>query len=129
MREHTEMPAANRRTVVVLDPEPVVRSTASAILKRAGYAVQIAGEFEEALQMIKSSRPDLLLINMSLNRISGRDAVRHIKSRCPNLRVLMMSGVPDDKDAGASNSDEFEMIPKPFNSADLTAKVRQVLQD
>jgi DNA-binding NtrC family response regulator len=120
----------SKGTIVVVDAEPAVRSTLINILKRAGYSVQAAGEFEEALRIIESSRPDLVLTNVFLNGISGRDAIHQIKNRCPGVRVLMVSGVPDDEVIQESSTmDGFDVFPKPFKAGDLVAKVQKVLQD
>ena len=116
--------------IVVVDAERAVRSTVSNILKRAGYAVHAAGEFRQALQMIESSRPDLVLTNVFLNGITGRDAIHQIKDRCPDVRVLMVSGLPDDEAIRElTKTDRFDVFPKPFKASDLIAKVKQVLQD
>jgi two-component system OmpR family response regulator len=120
----------SQRTIVVVDAEPAVRSILSKILKRAGYTVHVAGEFHQALQIIESSRPDLVLTNVFLNGITGRDAIHQIKDRCPAARVLMVSGVPDDEVIRESSKlDGFDVFPKPFKASDLIAKVQKVLQD
>jgi two-component system OmpR family response regulator len=119
-----------QRRIVVVDAEPAVRSTVSNILKHAGYAVHAAGEFRQALQIIESSRPDLVLTNVFLNGITGRHPIHQIKDRWPHVRVLMVSGVPDDEAIRESSKmDGFDVFPKPFKASDLIAKVQQVLQD
>jgi two-component system cell cycle sensor histidine kinase/response regulator CckA len=116
--------------IVVVDAEPAVRSTVSTILRRAGYFVQAAGEFEKALRIVESLRPDLVLTNVFLNGVSGRDAIRELKSRYPGLRVLMVSGLPDDEAIRElTKTDRFDVFPKPYKASDLIAKVKQVLQD
>jgi DNA-binding NtrC family response regulator len=122
--------SSRKRSIVVVDAEPAVRSTLSKILERAGYAVHATGEFRQALQMIESSHPDLVLTNVFLNGITGREAIHQIKDRCPDVRVLMVSGVPDEEAIRESSKlDGFDVFPKPFKAGDLIAKVQQVLQD
>jgi DNA-binding NtrC family response regulator len=71
-----------------------------------------------------------VLTNVFLNGITGCEAMRQIKDRYPDVRVLMVSGVPDDVAIlESSKMDGFDVFPKPFKARDLVAKVQQVLQD
>ena len=82
------------------------------------------------MQIVEAFRPDLLLTNVYLNGISGRDAIAQIKRHCPDLRVLMVSGLPDETIIlESANAGGFDIFPKPFKATDLTSKVSQLLQD
>jgi two-component system cell cycle response regulator CtrA len=114
---------------MVLDPEPVVRRAMSAILERAGYTVHVTSAVGEALEILALSPPDLILTNVFLREMSGHDAIREIRSRCPDLPVLMVSGLPDnDIIHHWMNEDGFDTFPKPFTAGQLVAKVRQILR-
>jgi DNA-binding NtrC family response regulator len=98
------------------------------ILDRAGYRVNATDDFQQAIQMIRVRTPDLLLTNVYLQGISGHDAMRKLKSEFPNLRVLMVSGLPDDSAIRDwIGEDRFDTFPKPFTAGALVEKVRQVL--
>jgi DNA-binding NtrC family response regulator len=72
--------------------------------------------------------PDLLITNVFLPGSTGHDAMRVIKERCPGLRVLMISGLPDDQTIQSWLAEEgFDAFPKPFAPKDLVSKVQHVL--
>jgi DNA-binding response OmpR family regulator len=112
--------------IVVLDGEPIVRSVIAKILKHGGYTVEEAGTVEAAVEIVKSAPPDLLLTNVSLPGISGRDAMRLIRSLRPDLPVLMVSGLPEEDiiHEWAGRDDGFDTFPKPFTAQELLNKVR-----
>ena len=114
--------------IIVLDVEPVVRSVLGVILRRAGYVVEPMETFQEALEAIKSAAPDLLLTNVYLPGIAGREAIQRLKDACPELPVLMVSGLPDeDLIREWVGRDGFDTFPKPFTAQELLYKVRTML--
>src|SRR5437763_213569 len=110
--------------IVVLDPEPVVRSVIAGILERGGYAVEPVETVQRAVEVVKVAPPDLLITNVYLSGMSGRDAMRLLKNVCPQLTFLMVSGLPDEdvirEWAGHAGFDTF---PKPFTAEELLKKV------
>lgn len=119
-----------KQTILILDAEPVVRSVVTAILSRDGYEVLTAATLPEAANLAREHTPDLLMTNVSIPGSTGRDAARFIKSLCPNLRILIVAGLPDHEEVreefGCGGLDYF---PKPFTAGALIEKVRQVLSD
>ena|SRR5947207_5240041 len=110
--------------VIVLDSEPVVRSTITAILTRGGYKVEPVGTLDLALQSIKNQRPALLVTNVYLAGITGREAIRLVKNLYPDLPVLMVSGLPDEDVIHEwTGRNGFDTFPKPFTADELIAKV------
>jgi CheY-like chemotaxis protein len=119
------MPAAS---IIVVDSEPVVREVIRKILTGVGYSVRATGEFDEAFEMVRQSLPDLVITNVFLKGIRGHDAMRNLRREFPHLRVLMVSGLPDDEAIqGWSNEAGFDAFPKPFTAAALREKVGQTL--
>src|SRR4051794_2740519 len=84
-------------TILVIDPEPVVRSVITSILERDGHTVLTCANLDEALQAITASPPRLLLTNIYLDGIPGYDAAKPLTERCPALSVLIVAGLPDDQ--------------------------------
>ena len=73
--------------------------------------------------------PDLLISNLYLPATTGHDAARLLRKTCPNIRVLMVAGLPDDRSVCDRAEDEdFDLFPKPFAADDLAKKVREVLK-
>ena len=115
-------------SIVVIDSEPVVRNVITEILRRAGYRVRATGEPETAFEMVRQERPDLVITNVFLRGIRGHDVMQRLRSEFPDVRVLMVSGLPDDEVIRSwTNEDGFDAFPKPFTAEALKEKVREVL--
>jgi DNA-binding NtrC family response regulator len=115
-------------TILVLDAEEVIRSVITKILEREGYTVHATGDLPSALELVKDCTPDLLLTNLYIPGISGHDAAKFLQSMCPNMRVLVVAGLPDDRlIEDRVKGDGFDAFPKPFNPKQLSEKVKEVL--
>jgi two-component system response regulator ResD len=116
-------------TIVVVDPEPVVRDIIKRILEREGYQVMPTGDAKTALEIIKVAHPSLVVTNVNLPGMTGHDAMRMFKEGCPGMPVLMISGLPDSEIVRHwLAEDGFDAFPKPFSAEQLAAKVREVLR-
>jgi DNA-binding response OmpR family regulator len=99
------------------------------ILEREGYVVRATGDLGIAVDMVRESPPDLLLIDVYVADIAGHDAAVYLCQKNPHMRVLMVAGVPDDQRMEAQTTDEgFMIFPKPFAAAELVAKVKETLE-
>jgi DNA-binding NtrC family response regulator len=98
------------------------------MLERLGYGVLAAGRADEALRLIErpGTAVDLLVADIVMPGMSGRElAVRALAQR-PNLRVLLMSGyAPLQGDAALPGG--FAFLPKPFSIETLARRVRETL--
>lgn len=117
-------------TVLVVEDAPTVRSLVLEVLARYGYTVLEAVGSLEALDMAKShdGRIDLLLTDVVMPELSGRELAERLADVHPEMRVLYMSGYADDAvmrhgvlTPGAA------FVQKPFTPAGLALKVRDLL--
>ncbi len=114
--------------ILLIDSEHTVRSVVGRILESAGHSVRATGEFREALQMLHKSPADLVVTNVYLNGITGHDAMHCLREEFPTTRVLMVSGLPDEKSiAEWAGESRFDIFPKPFRPNSLVEKVEQML--
>jgi CheY-like chemotaxis protein len=116
-------------TVLVVDDEPTVLALACSILKGAGYDVLPAGSASEALQVVATTpRLDLLLTDVVMPGLSGRELADQLRQRQADLRVLYMSGYADD---GVLRQRALgpgvELLEKPLLPERLLARVADVL--
>ena len=117
-------------TILVLDGEEVIRSVITRILERDGYTVHATGDLQSATELVKTCTPDLLLTNLYIPGTTGHDAALLLRSMCPNMRVLVVAGLPDDRLIHyRTNGEGFAAFPKPFAAKQLTEKVKNVLDD
>jgi len=120
---------AKKEIILVFHSAPVVRVVIQEILENAGYVVRATGDLGIAVDMVRETPPDLLIIDVYVADIPGHDAALYLCKKCPNMKVLMVAGLPDDQRMEARTTDEtFAVFPKPFPPADLVAKVRDVLE-
>lgn len=111
-------------TVLIVDDEPAIAETLSLILQRAGYRTIIAHSGEQAVEHAKTSPPDALVCDIVLPGIGGIEAARTIRARCPECRIILVTG--DSLNAELPNitrSGEFELLTKPFHPVDLIEKL------
>jgi DNA-binding NtrC family response regulator len=100
------------------------------MLEREGYSVMAAGTPNEALRLANAYEGDihLLLSDVIMPEMNGRDLVLKIRSRHCDLRCLYMSGYTANVIGEQGILDtEVNFLPKPFSKSDLIGKVREVL--
>ena len=118
-------------TILLAEDNAQVRQLSADILKRQGYHLLVAENGSEALDMLKSyqGEVDLLLTDVVMPDINGRELFARLKSQFPGLRVLYMSGYTNNVIAHKGVLDEgVHFIQKPFTVVGLANKVRNVLE-
>ena len=116
-------------TVLVVEDEPSVRRVAARILRSRGYTVLEAEDGEAALSILDAAdRPDLILTDLVMPRMGGRDLAARALERYTGLKVLFMSGYTDDAETRQDLlAREIPFLHKPFDVVELAARVREVL--
>ena len=117
-------------TVLLVEDEDGVRSLIQLLLHRNGYKVIEAHNAEEALKIIASNkgRIDLLLTDLILPRLSGRELAERIMEQRPEIKCLFMSGYTDDSVVKSGILDhQTPFLQKPFSMEALLQKIREVL--
>jgi len=117
-----------QETILVVEDDEFVRSAVKAMLQYAKFDVLEATDGTEALQVIERqpAPPHLVLTDVMTPRMSGPQLGEHLAAAAPSLKVLYMSGYPDDTIQQVDGK-PLAFIAKPFTAADLIAKVRQTL--
>ena len=123
----TWVSAAARRRVLVVEDEESISEPLAAALSRAGFEVRVAASASEGLRLFGAERPDVVLLDVMLPDGDGRDVLREIRpSRVP---VVLLTARSDqiDKVVGLElGADDY--VTKPFDTAELIARVRAVLR-
>lgn len=116
--------------ILVVDDDEAVLQVACKVLDRGGFQTVPAPGGPEALQIAEDwgGRFDLLLTDIVMPEMTGRELAEEMVARFPSVRVLYMSAYTDDEVVldGLKTSD-VNFIPKPFTVEGLRAKVRAVL--
>jgi PAS domain S-box-containing protein len=117
-------------TILLVEDSPAVRAAARQILERYGYHVLEASSATEALDIVARARGviDLLVTDVVMPGISGRELAERLQIVRPELKVLFMSGYTDDAVVrhGVLAS-EVSYLQKPFSPDALARKVREVI--
>jgi signal transduction histidine kinase len=119
-RELATGPVARGRVLLVDDDDQLRRLT-ERMLRKAGYHVVPAGNGPEALAAARRETFDILLTDMVMPGMSGRDLARELVAEHPQIRVVFMSGYH-----AASPMPDWQFIAKPFDRQILLAKIGHV---
>lgn len=119
-----------RETILLAEDEPAILDLLTRILESYGYTVIPAKDGIEALEKAEAhtGRIDLLLTDLIMPRMGGRDLYNTIKEKIPNIQVIFMSGYTDN--VIVKNfvlEDGINFLQKPFRPQALLKKIRQVL--
>ena len=117
-------PPGAGQTILVVDDRPAVLEIASRILRHSGYRLLQAGSYVEALTLLSTHDPDLLLTDRALAEMPEPTLADRARKLIPGIRVLYMSGSPA---AGEPGGGPAQVIGKPFTAEELLEKVQEVL--
>jgi two-component system cell cycle sensor histidine kinase/response regulator CckA len=125
-----ERPAVGHETILLVEDEAALREVVERMLRAMRYKVLKAASGSEALRIGQQYQSEihLLLTDVVMPQMSGRQLAEQLIGQRPSMRVLYMSGYTDDAIVHHGVLDPgTEFISKPFTSADLARKVRDTL--
>lgn len=93
-------------------------------MRKEGYEVTAAYDGAQAIELIESSRFDLVLSDVRMPHLDGVALVEHVRSRIPTLPIILMTGVPSDLTAELYN---VPCLSKPLSFADLKLNIERLL--
>ena len=116
--------------ILVVDDEPNIVRSLAFVFNKEGYQVSIAENGEEAMEMIRGSKPDILILDVMMPHKNGDDVCQEIKSDpgLKDIHVLMLTakGQKGDREAAlARGADEY--ISKPFSPIQVLDRVKELL--
>lgn len=125
-----ELPRGNE-TILLVEDEEILRELGIQVLESLGYRV-IAAEDGcsaiESLDPVTRATVDMVVTDLMMPRMNGRELIAWIGENVGQMRVLFMSGYTDDEIIrGAVQGAEVEYLQKPFSPAALAQKIREVL--
>jgi DNA-binding response OmpR family regulator len=120
--------AAKPQTVLVVEDEASIASFVAAYLKNAGYAVRTTPSGQEALRLVESEKPALVVLDLMLPDLDGVEVCKRIRQK-GELPVLMLTARDEDVDKIIGlevGADDY--MTKPFNPRELVARVKAILR-
>jgi PAS domain S-box-containing protein len=124
-------PAGGRETVLVVDDEPMIRNLARTVLASYGYQTLQAEDGQEAVEIFEREHEgvDLVLMDLTMPRLSGQDAFQEMRRIDPRVRVLFASGYSSEHVAVPNQQGVLGFISKPYRPHELAAAVRAALDE
>lgn len=121
-------PNGSRRTILVVDDEPMVREVVCAYLDREGFNTLEAHDGETALKLADESCPDLIVLDVMLPKVDGYSILSDLRKRT-SVPVILLTARTDEVDRILGlelGADDY--VVKPFSPRELVARVRSVLR-
>ncbi|HWN62326.1 MAG TPA: response regulator, partial [Streptosporangiaceae bacterium] len=118
------------QTVLIVEDEPAMREVTRRILSRSGYNVIVAANGHEAIEIAESHTGDIdvLLTDVVMPRMLGKEAAERIRALRPGVKVLFMSGYAQGVlDSQGVVEAGVNLIQKPFSAAQLLATLGQII--
>ena len=114
--------------ILVVDDEVSLQETVAYSLKKEGYTVEIAGDGNKGLELARSSKPDLIILDVMLPGMDGFEVCRTLRHET-NIPVLMLTARDDEIDRVVGlevGADDY--LAKPFSMRELIARVKALLR-
>jgi two-component system, cell cycle sensor histidine kinase and response regulator CckA len=124
------VPARGTETVLVVEDEPALRKLLVSVLADTGYVVLEAPDARSALELADGHRGTihLLLTDVVMPQMSGRDLATRLVAKRPDLRTVFMSGYTDDEMLRHGvQHDSVLLLAKPFTVIELAERLREAL--
>ncbi|MFA5904538.1 MAG: response regulator [Desulfobacula sp.] len=123
---------AGDETILLVEDEPAILKLTRVMLERKGYSVLSAATPAEAMDLAgnHTGKIDLLMTDVVMPGMNGRDLARQLTALYPDIKLLFMSGYTANVIAHQGILDKgVAFIQKPFSKADLSVKIRSVLDE
>jgi len=123
--------AARLAKILVVDDNPDNVELARAVVEAAGYTAVSASDGIEALERVKESRPDLILLDVMMPRLDGMGVLQKLRenpgtAQIPVIMLTAKAAVADRVAGLTQGADDY--VPKPFEAAELMARIHTLLQ-
>ena len=114
--------------ICIVDDEPAILNTLSSILEDEGYQISVAKSGNEALKLIRSEPPDVVLLDIWMPELDGLETLKRMRQQFPSLLVIMMSGHGSIETAvKATKLGAYDYLEKPLDLEKVTILVRNAL--
>jgi len=116
-------------SILLVDDETAITDNLVPFLGRSGFSVTVASNGEEALQKIADQPPDLLVLDVLMPRLDGREVLRQLRQAGNWTPIILLTQVGEASErAMALEEGADDYLNKPFDPHELVARIRTVLR-
>lgn len=120
---------SNKIHILLVDDEDIIRDNLGSLLERNGFTVTVAGNGRDALDKLDKVKPDVLVMDVMMPEMNGREALRLIREDNNWIPVILLTQIGDaDERAMALEEGADDYLNKPFNTHELIARIHTVLR-
>jgi DNA-binding response OmpR family regulator len=115
--------------ILLVDDEVSITSTLSTFLELSGFQVSVANNGEQALEQIPQFKPDLIVLDVLMPRLNGRETLRRMRERgdwTPVILLTQVSGKAERIMALEEGADDY--LNKPFDPQELVVRIRAIIR-
>lgn len=120
---------SSRPHVLLVDDDEAIRTNLAAYLERGGFRVSVAADGRAALGMLAAETPDLVVLDVLMPFVDGREVLRTIRTSGSALPVILLTAVGESHErAAALEEGADDYLNKPFDPQELAARIRAILR-
>jgi DNA-binding NtrC family response regulator len=117
----------DKKRILLVEDDGVIRSAISDYLRREGYAVEEAGDGLQALEVFGTGTFDLVITDIAMRRLHGLELVERVQRLSPALPMIVITGYMSRSTGKAILKEKAVFLRKPFKLEQLSSTVKSLL--
>src|SRR3954469_19405261 len=113
-------PHTEKMRALIVDDDRTLREGCASVLRSEGFIVEVTARGEEAIEMVRRQRFDIMFVDVYMTPVSGLDVLRTVMATSPQTLVVLMTGNPSvDSSIEAMEMGAWEYLSKPYSGTQL----------
>lgn len=116
-------------SILLVDDETAITHNLASFLSRSGFEVSVASDGEQAMEMVASGHPDMLVLDVLMPHMDGREVLRQLRQHGNWIPILLLTQVGEAGErAMALEEGADDYLNKPFDPHELVARIKAILR-